>query len=227
VQQDYMLRMIQELGGFVRGLLQLRRGGRSEQAIVQIQDAIGRFSGLNASLVHVISEDDLVQLLRARGGVDPDRAWALAELLREEALAYDELGNEAEATPRFMKSLRLYLEVLDTIEEMPELLSVDGLEQVIDHVSDLPLTGATRRRLVDYLVETNRYDQSENVVLWSIDEDRATLESAADAVEFYDRIRRLSPDQLEAGGLSRDEVETGLTGAEELLNRLKPPPLPL
>src|SRR5690348_11355636 len=44
VQQDYLLRMIQELGGFVKGLLALRAGGRAEQAIIQIDDAIGRFS---------------------------------------------------------------------------------------------------------------------------------------------------------------------------------------
>lgn len=227
MQQDYLLRMIQELSGFVKGLLSLRRGGRAEQAIVQIDDAIGRFSGLSASLVHAISEDDLIQLLRSRGGVDPDRAWALAELLREEALAYDELGNRAEATPRFLKSLRLYLEVLDAIEEMPDLLKVDGLEEVIEHVADLALTPPTRRRLVDYLIDTHRYDQAENIVLWSIDDEAVSLEIAEDAVGFYLELLRRPASELETGGLPRDEVEQGLANAEALLSELKPPAPPL
>jgi hypothetical protein len=227
VQQDYLLRMIQELGSFVKGVLQLRRGGRNEQAIVQIQDAIGRFSGLSATLVHAISEDDLIQLLRSRGGVDPDRAWALAELLREEALAYDTLGNRAEATPRFLKSLRLYLEVLDSIEEMPDLLNVDGLEEVIEHVADLAMTPTTRRRVVGYLVDTHRYDRAENIVLWSIDDDAVTVEATEDAVGFYDGLLQIPAAELETGGLPREEVELGLANAEALLAQIKPTPPPL
>lgn len=222
-----MLRMIQELSGFVRGLMNLRRGGQAEQAVMQVQDGFGRFAGLNPSLVHAISEDDLVQLLRARGGVDPDRCWALAELLREEALAYDALGQDDEATPRFLKSLRLYLEVLDTIEEMPDVLNVDGLEEVVGHVADLPLTPATRRRLVAYLVDTRRLEQAENIVLWSLEDDEPSLEAAEEAVAFYDRLLRLPPAELEAGGLPRDEVDAGLANAEALLARVKPAPPPL
>lgn len=222
-----MLRMIQELSGFVRGLMNLRRGGQAEQAVMQVQDGFGRFAGLNPSLVHAISEDDLVQLLRARGGVDPDRCWALAELLREEALAYDALGQDDEATPRFLKSLRLYLEVLDTIEEMPDVLNVDGLEDVVGHVADLPLTPATRRRLVAYLVDTRRLEQAENIVLWSLEGDEPPVEATEDAVAFYDRLLRLPPAELEAGGLPRDEVEVGLANAEALRARVKPAPPPL
>src|SRR5215210_8251165 len=167
--------MIQQLSGFINGVMQLRKGGKSEEAIEQIEDAIGRFSGLSATLIHAISEDDLIQLLRARGGVDPDRAWALAELMREEALTYDELGSEAEATPRFLKSLRLYLEVLDVIEEMPGVLNVDGLEEVAERISDLELTASTRSRLVQYYVDTRRFDRAENIVLWNLE---AARESA-------------------------------------------------
>ena len=125
MHQDYILRMIQQLGGFITAVLQLRKSGRSAEAIQQIEDAYGRFSGLSATLVHAISEDDLVKLLRARGGLDPDRCWALAELLREEALAYDDLGQGSESAPRFLKSLRLYLEVLEEVDDLPDVARGD------------------------------------------------------------------------------------------------------
>lgn len=217
VQQDYILRMIQQLSGFVTGLLQLRRSGRTSEALHQIEDAYGRFTGLSATLVHAISEDDLIQLLRARGGVDPDRAWALAELMREEALVYDQLGNEGEATPRFLKSLRLYLEVLDVIEEMPGVLNVDGLEEVAERIADLELTPTTRLKLVDYYTGTARFDRAENIVLWNVEASAESPAAANEAIAFYDGLLRYADVDLEEGGLSREEVEDGLARMQTLL----------
>lgn len=225
MHQDYILRMIQQLSGFITGLIQLRKGGRSREAIDLIQEAIGRFSGLSATLVHAISEDDLIQLLRARGGVDPDRAWALAELLREEALAYEELGEGNEAVPRFLKSFRLYLEVLDTVDEMPGLLNVDGLEEVVDRISDVELGPATRERMVGYLVSTSRFDRAENIVIWSVESPTASREAVVAAVAFYDSLLTKADAALEAGGLPRDEVETGAKRMLELLAELDRRPI--
>ena len=224
MQQDYILRMIQQLSGFVTGLLQLRKSGRSTEALHQIEDAYGRFTGLSATLIHAISEDDLIQLLRARGGIDPDRAWAMAELMREEALTYDELGNEAEATPRFLKSLRLYLEVLDVIEEMPGVLNVDGLEEVAERVSDLELTASTRSRLVQYYVDTRRFDRAENIVLWNLEAARESAKAINEGVAFYDELQGLADRDLEEGGLSRDEVDQGLERLLDLQGTLETVP---
>ena len=214
--------MIQQLSGFISGVMQLRKGGKATESIEMIQDAIGRFSGLSATLVHAISEDDLVQLLRARGGVDPDRAWALAELLREEALAYDELGDHAEARPRYMKSLRLYLEVLDVMEEMPNVLNVDGLEEVVDKVSDLELLRPTRLRLVEYFVSTGRFDRGENVVLWSVDSPEASRTTVEDAIGFYDQLLRKPEIDLAEGGLPKEEIQQGLERMLALLDDREP-----
>ncbi|MCC6791359.1 MAG: hypothetical protein IT336_06735 [Thermomicrobiales bacterium] len=225
MQQDYILRMIQQLSGFVAGMLLLRRSGKPVEAIQQIEDAYGRFTGLSATLVHAISEDDLIQLLRARGGVDPDRCWALAELMREEGLAYEEMGNEAESVPRFLKSLRLYLEVLDTIEEMPGVLNVEGLEDMAERVADYELNPPTRRKLVDYLTDTGRLDRAENIVLWSAESEHATRETYANAAEFYERLTRMTDADLERGNLSRDEVIQGLDRMLALLDDREPLPI--
>ncbi len=222
MQQDYLLRMIQQLGGFISGVMQLRRGGKSEEAILQIQDAIGRFSGLSGTLVHAISEDDLIELLRARGGIDPDRAWALAELLREEALAFDELDQHDEAAPRYLKSLRLYLEVFDVMEDMPDILKVDGLEEVIEKISGYDLSRPTRLRLIAYFVDTQRFDRGENVVLWSVESAPTSRMTIKDAIDFYEALIRLPERDLELGGLPIEEVRHGLQSMLDLMNNLDP-----
>ncbi|HEX3302091.1 MAG TPA: DUF6483 family protein [Thermomicrobiales bacterium] len=208
MQQDWLLRMIAQLSTFVMGIKRLREQKQWEEVHEQIGDGIGRFVGLNASLVHAISEDDLIQLLSTRGGVDLDRWWALAELLREEGLALEEQGDTAGAERAFAKSLRLYLEVLHEAEEVPTYLNVTDLEAVITRMLDRDLSRSTRLALIEYLVDTGRYDQAENVALWALDgPDARALD---DARAFYESLRAKSDAELEAGGLSREEIALGL-----------------
>jgi tetratricopeptide (TPR) repeat protein len=208
VQQDWLLRMIAQLSTFVMGIKRMREQKQWEEVHEQIGDGIGRFVGLNASLVHAISEDDLIQLLSTRGGVDLDRWWALAELLREEGLALEEQGDTAGAERAFAKSLRLYLEVLHEAEEVPTYLNVTDLEAVITRMLDRDLSRSTRLALIEYLVDTGRYDQAENVALWALDgPDARALD---DARAFYESLRAKSDAELEAGGLSREEIALGL-----------------
>ena len=208
MQQDWLLRMIAQLSTFVMGIKRMREQKQWEDVHEQIGDGIGRFVGLNASLVHAISEDDLIQLLSTRGGVDLDRWWALAELLREEGLALEEQGDTAGAERAFAKSLRLYLEVLHEAEEVPTYLNVTDLEAVITRMLDRDLSRSTRLALIEYLVGTGRYDQAENVALWALDgPDARALD---DARAFYESLRAKSDAELEAGGLSREEIALGL-----------------
>ena len=208
MQQDWLLRMIAQLSTFVAGIKRLRAGKQWEEVHIQIGDGIERFAGLNSSLVHAISEDDLIQLLSTRGGVDLDRWWALATLMREEGLALDEQGDSAGAERAFTKSLRLYLEVLVDAEDVPDYLNVTEFEEVIERMIDRDLSRSTRLALLSYLVDTARLDRAENVVQWSLDGPDPA--ATGDAIEFYQELARLSDVELEAGGLSRAEVDDAM-----------------
>jgi len=208
MQQDWLLRMIAQLSSFVAGIKQMLQQKQWDEVHEQIGEGISRFVGLNPSLVHAISEDDLIQLLSTRGGIDLDRWWALAEMLREEGLALEAQGDAEGSERALSKSLRLSLEVLAEAEVVPEHLNVTDLEDVIERMADRELNRNTRLSLVDYLVNTGRLDKAENVVLWATDS--GDPEASGDAWAFYERLRRLSDDELAAGGLSRDEVTAGL-----------------
>lgn len=206
MQQDYLLRMIQQFGGFVAAVLNLHKNGKSLEALEQLTEGYGRFSGLNPTLVHALGEEDLVQLLHSRGGIDPQRCWSLAELLREEAIIYDDLGQPAESAPRFIKSLRLYLEVIDEIEDLTMPLNVTGLEEIISRIDEFNLPRGTRERTIEYLERSGRLDIAENIVAWSLeieDEDGSRHE---DADAFYQRLLARPDGDLIAAGMTRQEV---------------------
>jgi len=207
VQQDWLLRMIQQLSVFIAGIKKMRQKGEWQEVHAAIGEGIGRFAGLNASLVHAISEDDLIQLLSTRGGIDLDRWWALSELMREEGLTLEAQGDEPGAQRAFAKSLRLGLEVLAEAEEVPSYLDVSGLEEVIARTIDQPMTPATRSELVAYLTNTGRLDKAENLVLWATEEEEP--EAPILAGKFYERLLRMSDEELELGGLSRGEAADG------------------
>lgn len=209
MQQDYVLRMIEQLGSFVATVLNLQKNGKTGEALEELNDAYGKFSGLSPTLVHALSEEDLVQLLHSRGGIDPNRCWALAELLREEAVIYDDLGQTTESAPRFLKSLRLYLEVIDEIDDLPVVLNVTGIEQIIERAGELDLPRQTRLRTIDYLERSGRLDVAENLVIWSLDGRDADEERFDDAEAFYQRLLRRSDADLAAAGMSREEAIDG------------------
>jgi tetratricopeptide (TPR) repeat protein len=145
--------------------------------------------------------------------VAADRCVALAELLREEAQVYDELGNDDEAIPRYLKALRLYLEALAD-EESLRAADIPGLDDVVQRVSWHPVPAGTRQLLLPYLEATGQFDQLENVVTaWMDHDDRG--EARAFAVAMYERLAEVPDSELIVGGLTRGEVMEALAAFTE------------
>jgi tetratricopeptide (TPR) repeat protein len=174
-----------------------------------LADAYGALVGLPESLVHALSEDDLIALLRSQGRLDPERCLGLAELLREEARVYDDAERFDESYPRNLKALRLYLELID---EDDELISdrIPGLGDVIRDLSGLDLPEPTADRLVAYLEREGQFDEAENVLLHRVESEPENAEVSRAAIEFYKRLSQKSDAELIVGGLTRDEVEEAL-----------------
>jgi tetratricopeptide (TPR) repeat protein len=206
MHQDYILRMVQQFSGFLVRVMRLRKEGKTEEALAVLADAYGALVGLPESLVHALSDDDLIALLRSQGRLDPERCLGLAELLREEARVYDDVERFDESFPRNLKALRLYLELLD---EDDELISdrVPGLCEVIKDLSGFDLPDATADRLVAYLEESGQFDEAENVLLQRLENAPLDTETARSAAAFYQRLLKRSDAELIVGGLTRDEVE--------------------
>jgi hypothetical protein len=207
MHQDYILRMIQQMGLFVTGILQRRKDGNDEQALVEIEEAYGRMTGLHASLVHGLSEDDLVNMMTAQGSIHPERFVAMAILLHEEGDIYSERNDLAQALPRMQKALRLYLEAWERSDTLRGG-TIPGLDQTVGWMAGYPITPETRLLLIEYLEEKGRFDEAENLVL---DWVGGGSDEAFDfATRFYTRLLELSDPELIVGGLTREEVKVGL-----------------
>ena len=211
VQQDYILRMIQQYVAAIHRIAGLRTAGDEVQAEVAVRDAYGRFVGLNPSLVHVLSEDDLVELLKARGALDPHRVLALAALLREEGDLHDGRGEPAEAIPRYLKALRLTLEVLPDLEDGPPpsgLISVDGL---LARLGDVDLPRPSAELLATHFEAGGRFARAEDARHALLQADPTDDRARDDLRAFYRRLLARPDAELASGGLTREEIEESVS----------------
>jgi tetratricopeptide (TPR) repeat protein len=209
MHQDYILRMVQQFSGFLVRVLRLRQEGKTDEALALLSDGYGRLAGLPASLVHALSEDDLIALLRAQGRLDPERTLGLAELLREEGHTYDDVEQYEESFPRYLKALRLYLEIIGDDDDLTAT-RIAGLDDVIEQLTGLDLPAESTERLLAYLEDAGRFDQAENVQLQRLDtapDDQGAIDAT---VRFYRRLLAKGDAELIVGGLTRDEVVDGL-----------------
>src|SRR6478609_5536221 len=106
-QQDYLLRMLQDVAGLMTRIVRMRRQGENEEALALLVGESSRLSGIPESLVYALSDDDLVNTLQARGVLETERCYALAELFREEGEIYLDRNQPVEASLRLTKAVRL------------------------------------------------------------------------------------------------------------------------
>lgn len=207
MHQDYILRMIQQMGLFTTYILGKRRKGEDEEALAEIQEAYGRMTGMPASLVYGLNEDDLVTMLTVQGATHPERLVAMAILLREEGDIYSEQHDVVNALPRMQKALRLYLEAWERSDQL-RIETIPGLDATITWMEGYPVTSETRMFLMDYLEEKGRFDEAENHLLDWVE--GGSDESRTYANDFYGRLLELDDAELIAGGLNRHEVRLAM-----------------
>lgn len=208
-QQDYLLRMIQDMSAFMTRIVQLRREKKSEDALLLLADETTKLSGIPPSLVYALSDDDLIETLQAGGAMEGVRCHSLGELFREEGEIYEERGEHGEALLRFTKAARLYGEALSRAEGDETLPTVEGVRATLalTHAADLPV--ATIDLLIEELLEHDVYDLVDNM-LFELLQDAPDAELSRLAVEAYRIMLTASDEVLSAAGLERNEIESSL-----------------
>src|SRR5512136_2370405 len=109
IREDYLMRLIEQ---FTRAMAQIsgfRKAEQYPQAWEAIERAYGQLLGVDARLVHLLSEPDLIGFLKTGGEPDPSKCVIAAELLCEEAEIHELQGKPEESRLRRRKALHLLL----------------------------------------------------------------------------------------------------------------------
>jgi hypothetical protein len=201
------MRQIEQVGQMLARILGLAKGGRGDEALAMFDQAYGPLLGVGSKVVAVLDDAQLVDLLTS--GANPDlRRVALAlKLVKTEADLYDGAGQPVEAAARYRRAVALAGCLAARSER---LLDAELAADLLERAERLALTTAQRLDLARVLEALGRYADAEDRYFELIEDDPDDPEPVERAIAFCQRLRPLEPEQLAAGGLSRQEVDDTL-----------------
>ncbi|HEX2099126.1 MAG TPA: hypothetical protein VHF69_00600 [Candidatus Synoicihabitans sp.] len=113
--QDYILRLLQQLGAIVATILGKRAAGDLDGAEAEIAEQCLRHTGLPLVVVKQSTPEALAQLLAMGGAMQTSRALILAELLRHDAQLAEARGNPVAAALSYQQADRLIADSLPSL----------------------------------------------------------------------------------------------------------------
>lgn len=220
VQRDYILRQIEQLGmaygALVRSAeerkgLQYRVGGEP------LDQALRQHFGMDSETVRTRSAEELIGTIRGESSAFEDREVVgdklalLGALVREQADLDAAQGDDDEAAIGRLKALQLFLTVV--VEEgVSSDLAARGIDPLLELVAAYELPRGVMDLLWRRAEQAGDFARAENWLFALLDEDPGALERG---IDFYERLRHFSDEELVQGNLPRAEVAAGLAELRE------------
>ena len=130
IKEDYLIRLIRQFTSALARILGLKNALQYPQALEAIDQGYQELFGVNSRFVFILSEKDLLALMKSGRALDADKAIVMAGLLKEEAECYERQDLPEESRPRNLKALNLLLEAFLSGREtsFPDLgAQIEGL----------------------------------------------------------------------------------------------------
>ena len=214
-QRDYILRLVEQLAKTLGALVVLKKAKRFDEAELTVSEAARNLVGLDVPTLHALPLDQIVTLFSPGGSLDAGKCLVVAEILEEDADVKTLKGDEAGAYRSRIRALGLLLEVSgrEGLDRMPEparyRAKIERLTRALSENAPVP---AIQKRLVLHHEREGAFSRAEDVLFELVDIAGAGHDEAvASGIALYERLLTKSDEELERGGLPRDEVEEGLS----------------
>ncbi|MGO4531693.1 DUF6483 family protein [Paenibacillus sp. 2TAF8] len=228
-RKDYLLRMMEEMTEAIGKAFTLRQQRKHTEALSELDELMRRQFGMNLNLLNSLPAEDVIEMFRFRGVIEVDNLQQAARLIEEEAYIYQEKGRvegiddqekmdaEDAALVRLMRALHFYLYALNHGANLELLQMPERVDGILEQIQEYELPARTEKQLALYREQQGRYDAAENgwYRLLHLGAEYP-VQYEEDAKAFYQRLTELADEQLERGGLPRDEVKEGLAQIKEL-----------
>lgn len=216
-KKDYFMRLMEQLTAVIAHVARLGNEDEYQEALDTTDGSIRQLTGLGTDAWLGMDTDDILSNLSMRDELDgTETAVFMAGIFYQEGQLLALQGDEDGADFRILKALQLQLAILNTHPDMP-------MPQIIPTVTDMwarleaadvALPSETQQALLDYYELSGLYDTAEELLFEWVESEPGNSEAIEAGISFFERLSLKSDEELEEGGLPRDEVESGL---EELL----------
>jgi tetratricopeptide (TPR) repeat protein len=211
-QEDFILRLIRMATAAIARAMGYKTIGEYRMAIEVLDQMLEDVLGMSAMLVHSMEDDSLLDALSNQNGLDTDRLYIVADLLKAEGDIYAEQHEHEDAQQRYMRALVLYLE--GVLADSPEIGGgpVEKIENLLKLVPEFDLDPETRFSLFMYLDGSGAYRRAEATLQGLLEKTGLKDELRPEFVAFYERMLAKSEAELVEAGMARGEIDAKLAG---------------
>ena len=206
--------MIHQLAQVLAKVLKLNQIEQYDVALEEIQHSSKQLVGMDLQLLTTLSDREHIRLLSLGDRFEVEKCVVAAELLRLTGDVKELQGNDSERYHCYSTSLSLFLELLFRESETLPKEYYDKIDLLIGKVSAYELSPELLQKLFRFYGSVGRYDAAENTLFDLVGRDSTYC---TEGVQFYERLRTKSDEELERGNLPRGEVEAGL---KDLLGKM-------
>lgn len=218
IRHDYILKMIEEFIQSMARIGTLKENEHWEEAGLTLEEQFQRLVRTDATTARILSETELVSRLMEGASTQLTRhkTFMLATLFKQAGDVAFGRGQPGAARAFYLKGLHLLLLTLREREpgEVPEF--VPAIEAFLKTLEGEPLPVQTSALLMQFYEQSGQFAHLEDTLFSLLDLEPDNVDFLNLGVEVYRRLQSQSDEALEAGGLPREEVASGLA---ELLER--------
>jgi tetratricopeptide (TPR) repeat protein len=217
INKDYILRLAERIGRAMAIILGLREADQLEDALIYIDELMLQTTGLTSRFINSLSDEMLAQALSPLGTLNIDKCLWVASLLKAEGDIYKAKDNDTESYYRYLRSLNLFLEVQLHDRSLAQNEFFADIDDLLQSLAEYELPAHTKRKLISYYELSGRYAKAEDMLFELLEPDPTNPILHQEGLDFYHRLLAKSNYDLQAGNLTREEVEEGLRRLEGLL----------
>lgn len=202
IQRDYFMKMTQMLVAFMSKVLLNKEQKNYEAAEHELEEAAKSITGVDLKIISMLGVNDVVNLLKT-SDLYSGKCYITAEILFELA----DLKNDQEKINLYKKALYLYVDAIRTNEIPDASERFSRIESIIGHLEPY-LNTSDKEKIFEYYQFSKQFSKAEDILFEMIEDDADGIESKG--IKFYMQLQTLTDEELEAGNLSRREVEESL-----------------
>ena len=213
--QDYIKRMIEQMGEFLLAIKNNTREERYDEALDGVNEAFKALLGMDSDFINSTPDDYLVLMTSLNSGGDASKCQMLADLLDAKAEVHEQRGEYEQSESLYLKALNVLTQVALQLAHKPMADHVERVQRFVekleDNESELPLR--TKDRLFQFYERIGQFALAENMMydMLNAAPDEEQEEAISEGgVAFYNRLLGYTDHELEEGGLPRTEVQEGL-----------------
>ncbi|MFH1808087.1 MAG: DUF6483 family protein [Pseudomonadota bacterium] len=208
LRTDYIMRMVEQIQKLMAQIALTRESGDHLATARLLDEASTEHLGLAFTVVALQPLAQLKLLFTTEDELDPGKCIAAGELLVQAAALHLDLEHRAQADAMRLRSLELFMAGYRVLPQRERALYALKILDLLAKLPDHALTDHQLLSLVGVYEAAGRYDRAEDV-LFPLVEDGVDGALAL-GLRLYDQLLGKRDEDLEQGGLPRDEVQQSL-----------------